>query len=204
MSTIAMDNARVVNLLSAHYGFGAAAALDYLNAALADLPDCCELEAPKTPPKSEAPKTPPKSEKVPKSEKAPKTPPKSEKAPSPGRAHFLDSLAAAESKDAAKKAEKAAKKAAKAAKKAAREGKPKRAATGYLLFCSDLRPDVKAALEAQLPVGDKLSPQSTVTELAAQWKALSDVERGDWNAKALAIKEKSGSSGSSSDGSVSE
>ena len=186
-----MDDARIVNLLSANYGFDAAAATDFLKAA---------LSAPKTPPKSEKA---PKSEKSPKSE-APKTPPKSEKAPSPGRADFLDSLAAAESKDAAKKAEKAAKRAAKAAKKAAREGKPKRAATGYLLFCQDLRPEVKAALEAQLPVGDKLSPQSTVTELAAQWKALSDVERGDWNAKALAIKEKSGSSGSSSDGSVSE
>ena len=194
MSTIAMDTARVVNLLSANYGFDAAAATDFLKAA---------RSAPKTPPKSEAPKSE-KAPKTPPKSEAQKTPPKSEKAPSPGRADFLDGLAAAESKDAAKKAEKAAKKAAKAAKKAAREGKPKRAATGYLLFCDDLRPEVKAALEAQLPVGDKLSPQSTVTELAAQWKALSEVERGDWNAKALAIKEKSGSSGSSSDGSVSE
>ena len=73
--------------------------------------------------------------------------------------------------------------------KAAKEPRPKRAPTGYLLFCADLRPDVKAALEEQLAPGEKLKPSVTVTELAAQWKALTEEERAEWNAKATLIKE---------------
>jgi hypothetical protein len=118
--------------------------------------------------------------------------PKATPKATPKSADFLEGLAAAEAKDAAKAAAKAAKKEAKAAKaaaKAAKEPRPKRAPTGYLLFCADLRPDVKAALEEQLSPGVKLKPSVTVTELAAQWKALTEEERAEWNAKAAVIKE---------------
>ena len=110
----------------------------------------------------------------------------------PKAADFLEGLAVAEANDAAKKAAKAAKKEAKVAKaaaKAAKEPRPKRAPTGYLLFCADLRPEVKAALEEQLSPGEKLKPSVTVTELAAQWKGLTEEERAEWNAKAAVIKE---------------
>lgn len=119
---------------------------------------------------------------------APKATPKT----TPKTADFLEGLAVAEANDEAKKAAKAAKKEAKAAKaaaKAAKEPRPKRAPTGYLLFCADMRPDVKAALEEQLPIGEKLKPSVTVTELAAQWKALTEEERAEWNSKATLIKE---------------
>ncbi|NCA17467.1 MAG: hypothetical protein EBS90_10560, partial [Betaproteobacteria bacterium] len=111
------------------------------------------------------------------------------------RTDFLAELAIAESKDeaalakakmtpAAKKEAAAAKKAEREAKKAAKEAKPKRAPTGYLMFCKEMRPDVKAALENLLEEGEKLAPTDTVKELAAQWKSLSDDERADWNKKA--------------------
>jgi len=108
------------------------------------------------------------------------------------RTDFLDDLAIAESKDDAKasaKAKAAAKKAEREAKKAAKEAKPKRAKTGYLLFCDDIRPAVKAALEGRLEEGEKLKPTDTVRELAAQWNELSDEERAEWNAKAAENKE---------------
>lgn len=127
------------------------------------------------------------------------------------RTDFLSALAVAESNDeakaksktatpkmtaAAKKEASAAKKAERDAKKAAKEAKPKRAPTGYLLFCADLRPQVKAALEDLLEDGDKLAPTDTVKELAAQWKGLSDEERAEWNQKAADNKDaiKSGTS----------
>ena len=43
-----------------------------------------------------------------------------------------------------------------------------------------------AMREAALEEGEKLKPQSVVTELAAKWKALSDEERTEWNDKAKA------------------
>lgn len=123
------------------------------------------------------------------------------------RTDFLEDLAIAESKDEAalakakmspadKKEAAAAKKAEREAKKAAKEAKPKRAPTGYLMFCKELRPEVKAALEELLEEGEKLAPTDTVKELAAQWKGLSDEERADWNKKAAENKEamKSGTS----------
>jgi len=123
------------------------------------------------------------------------------------RTDFLSALAVAESNDeakaksktttaAAKKEASAAKKAEREAKKAAKEAKPKRAPTGYLLFCADLRPQVKAALEDLLEDGEKLAPTDTVKELAAQWKGLSEDERADWNKKAADNKDaiKSGAS----------
>ena len=108
------------------------------------------------------------------------------------RTDFLEDLAVAETKDEAKasaKAKAAAKKAEREAKKAAKEAKPKRAPTGYLLFCAYLRPEVKAALEELLEEGEKLKPTDTVKELAAQWKGLSEEERAEWNAKAALVKE---------------
>jgi gluconate kinase len=111
------------------------------------------------------------------------------------RTDFLEDLAVAETKDEAKasaKAKAAAKKADREAKKAAKEAKeakPKRAPTGYLLFCDYLRPEVKAALEKELEEGEKLKPTDTVRELAAQWKDLSDQDRAEWNAKAAQVKE---------------
>jgi hypothetical protein len=107
------------------------------------------------------------------------------------RTDFLEELSAAETKDEAKaKAKaKAAKKAEREAKKEAKEAKPKRAKTGYLLFCDYLRPEVKAALAGLLEEGEKVKPTDTVRELAAQWKGLSQEERDEWNAKAAANKE---------------
>lgn len=131
------------------------------------------------------------------------------------RTDFLSALAVAESNDeakakskaatpkmtaAAKKEASAAKKAEREAKKAAKDAKPKRAPTGYLLFCADLRPQVKAALEDLLEDGEKLAPTDTVKELAAQWKGLSEDERAEWNQKAADNKEaiKSGTSSEAS------
>ena len=116
------------------------------------------------------------------------------------RTDFLEDLAIAESKDEAalakakmspadKKEAAAAKKAEREAKKEAKEAKPKRAPTGYLLFCADIRPEVKAALEKELEEGEKVSPTRTVKELAAQWRELTQEDRDEWNAKAAANKE---------------
>ena len=126
------------------------------------------------------------------------------------RTDFLAELAIAESKDeaalakakmtpAAKKEAAAAKKAEREAKKAAKEAKPKRAPTGYLMFCKELRPDVKAELVKLLKEGEKLAPTDTVKELAAQWNDLSDEDRAEWNKKAADNKEamKSGTSSES-------
>ena len=71
-------------------------------------------------------------------------------------------------------------------KKAADPDKPKakRGPTGYLLYTKELRPEVKAEMEAELGDGEKLKPQDVVTALAARWKALGDDEKAEWNAKA--------------------
>ena len=60
----------------------------------------------------------------------------------------------------------------------------KKRQSGYLLFGKEMRKDIKEALEAELEEGVKLKPQAVVTEIAAQWKALSDDEKEEWNAKA--------------------
>jgi gluconate kinase len=61
----------------------------------------------------------------------------------------------------------------------------KKRQSGYLLFGKEMRKDIKEALEAELEEGEKLKPQAVVTEIAAQWKALSDEEKEEWNAKAV-------------------
>jgi hypothetical protein len=60
----------------------------------------------------------------------------------------------------------------------------KKGTTGYLLFAKEMRPDVKAELEAALEEGVKLKSSETVTEIANRWKALDDDEKGEWNEKA--------------------
>ena len=54
----------------------------------------------------------------------------------------------------------------------------------YLLFAKEMRKEIKQALEAELEDGKKLKPQDVVNEIAAQWKALSDDEKEEWNTKA--------------------
>lgn len=78
------------------------------------------------------------------------------------------------------------KEAKKEAKKDAGESSeaPKKRQSGYLLFGKEMRADIKAAMEAELEEGEKLKPQAVVTEIAAQWKALSDEEKAEWNDKA--------------------
>jgi len=122
------------------------------------------------------------------------------------RSDFLADLESAEARDDAKakandnSLSPAAKKEAAAAKKAAKlakEAKPKRAPTGYLLFCADTRAEVKALLTGRLEDGEKLAPTDTVKELAAQWKALSEEERAQWNKVALATHKQSSDNSSS-------
>ena len=75
--------------------------------------------------------------------------------------------------------------------------KPKRAPTGYLLFSADVRPEVKAELEAELEEGEKLKPQATVSAIAARWNAEGDEAaalREEYNAQAKALKEAASSS----------
>lgn len=69
-------------------------------------------------------------------------------------------------------------------KKADKGETSKKRQSGYLLFGKEMRKDIKEALEAELEEGEKLKPQAVVTEIAAQWKALSDDEKEEWNAKA--------------------
>jgi hypothetical protein len=64
--------------------------------------------------------------------------------------------------------------------------KTKRALTGYLLFSRDMRAEVTAALVEQLEEGERLMSKSVVTELAAQWKALSPQEQSEWKTRAAA------------------
>jgi hypothetical protein len=77
---------------------------------------------------------------------------------------------------------------AKADKKTkSKEDKPKKRKTGYLLFSDEMRADIKELLLDNLEEGEKLKPQDTVRELAAQWKALSDEEKAEWNERAASL-----------------
>jgi len=112
------------------------------------------------------------------------------------RSDFLNDLKTAEAKDDAKAKAKAA--------KAAKEAKPKRAPTGYLLFCAAMRSEVTKTLQDNLPPGEKLAPMVTVKALAAKWKALNDVDKAEWNAKSSLLKASSSSDASSSPSSSDE
>lgn len=113
---------------------------------------------------------------------------------------LLAELTAAEAKDAVKAkaktpklskedaaAAKEAKAAAKEAAKAAKEAKPKQAMTGKRLWAADgMRKEVTEALKAELEEGEKVSIGDVNKELTAQWKALDESERAEWDAKAAA------------------
>ena len=84
------------------------------------------------------------------------------------------------------KAAAAEKKAAREAKKSAKAGKPKRAPTGYLLFCKAERPTIKSE-------SPDLKPQEVIRELARRWKdVLDESDRGEWNSHAKSPPERDG------------
>ena len=64
------------------------------------------------------------------------------------------------------------------------ETKKKRPPTGYLVFSNATRQDVKATLEE---ADESTNPKDVTRELARRWKALTDEEREEWNAKAKAV-----------------
>ena len=95
-------------------------------------------------------------------------------------------------KEKAPKTPKAKKEKAEKPAKAEKADKPKRAPTGYLLFSADVRPEIKAALEAELEEGEKLKPQATVSAIAARWNAEGDEAaqvREEYNARAKELKD---------------
>jgi len=113
------------------------------------------------------------------------------------RGDFLERLAPVEAKEAAKAKVKvpklskedaaAAKKEAKEAKEAAKAAKPKQAMTGKRLWAAaGMRKEVTEALKADLAEGEKVGIGDVNKELTAQWKALAESERADWDAKAAA------------------
>lgn len=86
-------------------------------------------------------------------------------------------------------AKKSVTKTEKKAKKAVDPEKPKKRLTGYLLFSKEQRPEMKAALEAELEDGEKLQSKTVVGALAAAWKALTAEEQAEWKEKAAAPPE---------------
>ena len=92
-----------------------------------------------------------------------------------------------------KKAQAAEKRAAREAKKAAKAAKPKRAQTGYQLYCTTERQTIKEA-------GTMLNPQDMMKELARRWKeVLSDEDRAEWKEQAAAAASPLPESGADSD-----
>ena len=67
--------------------------------------------------------------------------------------------------------------------------KPKKAKTGYLMFCDDVRAAVKEALLAAQPEGEKLMGSKVISGCAAKWKELSKEEQATWNELAKANAE---------------
>lgn len=61
---------------------------------------------------------------------------------------------------------------------------PKKRQSGYLLFGKEMRADIKKAMETDLEEGDKLKPAAIISEIAAQWKGLTEDEKAKWNDKA--------------------
>ena len=75
--------------------------------------------------------------------------------------------------------------------KAAKTDKPKKAKTGYLLFCDEVRADVKAELLATMEDDEKLKGSDVIKGCAAKWKDLSKDEQTTWNELAKAAAEDS-------------
>tara|TARA_B100001121_G_C18610962_1_gene584375 strand:+ start:565 stop:924 length:360 start_codon:yes stop_codon:yes gene_type:complete len=62
--------------------------------------------------------------------------------------------------------------------------KKKRGTTGYLVYASEMRPEVKEAL---IKAGNESpKPTEVITEVAKRWKALSEEEQEVFNEKAKA------------------
>ena len=72
----------------------------------------------------------------------------------------------------------------KAKAKTSDEPKTKRGPTGYLLYASSVRPEVRAEMENDLEEGEKVKPQEVVKAIAARWNELSKGEKDEWNTKA--------------------
>ena len=69
--------------------------------------------------------------------------------------------------------------------------KPKRAKTGYLMFCDENRSVIKEQLVDE--GSEKPKPQDVIKVLAARWKELSEDERVQWQTKAKALSSNSAS-----------
>jgi hypothetical protein len=93
-----------------------------------------------------------------------------------------DDLKIARKRGPASKATKADK--PKTKDKASKADKPKRAKTGYLLYCDEVRDEVKESLASELEEGVKLKPQDVVRAIAARWKDEDQETRDEWNANA--------------------
>ena len=70
-------------------------------------------------------------------------------------------------------------------KKEADPNKPKKT-SGYLIYSSAVREEVKAKLVKD---GGEGKPKEVVQAIAAKWKELSDEEKAKWNDKAKVTKE---------------
>jgi hypothetical protein len=68
------------------------------------------------------------------------------------------------------------------------EEKPKKAKTGYLLFCDAARPSARSKLEAAAQEGEKVLAKHVVTLLAAAWKDLDEEDQAMWKERAERIK----------------
>ena len=86
--------------------------------------------------------------------------------------------------DEPKKAKESKKAKATDTKQDSDEPKKKRLPTGYLVFSNAKRQEVKASLEM---AEESNNPKDVTRELARRWKALTDEEREEWNAKAKAV-----------------
>ena len=65
------------------------------------------------------------------------------------------------------------------------EPKKKRGVSGYLVFAKEMRPEAKQAL---VDGGNETpKPTEVLTQVAKQWRELSEEEKGEWNEKAKAI-----------------
>ena len=69
------------------------------------------------------------------------------------------------------------------------EDKPKvKRVSGYILFSTAHREEVKAELTAALEGDDKLKNTEVMVELAKRWKELTSEDQGTWNTKAQELK----------------
>lgn len=70
-----------------------------------------------------------------------------------------------------------------------KDGTPKKpkAKTGYLVFSSEKREEIKAMLEEEQ--GEAPKPKEVISKLGAVWKALSDEDKATYNDKAKAMAE---------------